>query len=96
MNIQNVSSVNPYSNITPKTTVSENDESKTNSTTTNTDRVDKEIERLKEKKQKIEQQIRATEDDTRKAALQIQLRQIEMELSEKDNDAYRRQNAVVS
>ena len=65
--------------------------------TINTDDADKEIETLKEKKKQLEQQIAAAADDPEKAAgLKNQLAQIERELSQKDNDAYRKQNAVVS
>lgn len=65
--------------------------------TTNTDYIDKEIETLKEKKKQLEQQIAAAADDPEKAAgLKNHLAQIERELSQKDNDAYRKQNAVIS
>lgn len=65
--------------------------------TTNTDRVDKEIEKLKEQKKQLKQQIMTAVGDPGKAEeLKKKLSQIERELSRKDNDAYRRQNAVVS
>ncbi len=64
---------------------------------TNTDKVDREIRRLKEKKQQLEQQIRAASGDKRKVReLERKLAQAESELSRKDNDTYRRQNASVS
>lgn len=64
--------------------------------TVNTDQVDREIEKLKEKREQLEQQI-ATMKDSRKAEdLKKQLSQIENELRKKDNDAYRSQNAVFS
>lgn len=63
--------------------------------TTNTDLVDKEIEKLKEEKKQLEQQIRAAAGDPEKASdLKKKLAQIEGELSRKDNDTYRRQHAV--
>ena len=64
--------------------------------TTNTDKVDREIEKLKEKKRQIEQQIQSETDENKRQALEKQLAQVEAELSQKNNDAYRRKNAVVS
>lgn len=65
--------------------------------TTNTDNVDREIQKLKEEKKQLEQQIRAmTGDEEKVKELEKKLAQIEGELSQKDNDTYRRQNAVIS
>ena len=65
--------------------------------TTNTDNVDREIEKLKEEKKQLEQQIKAAAGDKEKVkVLEKKLAQIEGELSQKDNDTYRRQNAVIS
>ena len=65
--------------------------------TTNTDNVDREIEKLKEEKKQLEQQIKAAAGDKEKAkVLEKKLAQIEGQLSQKDNDTYRRQNAVIS
>ena len=65
--------------------------------TTNTDNVDREIEKLKEEKKQLEQQIKAAAGDKEKVkVLEKKLAQIEGKLSQKDNDAYRRQNAVIS
>ena len=65
--------------------------------TTNTDNVDREIERLKEDKKQLEQQIKvAAGDEEKMKELEKKLAQIEGELSQKDNDTYRRQNAVIS
>ncbi len=64
---------------------------------TNTDKVDREIKKLKEKKQQLEQQIQsASEDEKKIRELEKKLAQVENELSQKDNDTYRRQNASVS
>lgn len=79
---------------------------------TNTDKVDREIKKLKEKKQQLEQQIQsASGDETpfghpsmpsgnkeekKIRELEKKLAQVENELSQKDNDTYRRQNASVS
>ena len=65
--------------------------------TTNTDTVDREIEKLKEEKKQLEQQIKAAAGDKEKVkVLEKKLAQIEGELSQKDNDTYRRKNAVIS
>lgn len=78
-------------------TPSENEpDRKTEKCTTNTDKVDREIEDLKEKKEQLEQQIRATEDPKKLEKLEHQLDQVESELRRKNNDTYRRQNAVIS
>ncbi len=63
----------------------------------NTDKVDREIKKLKEEKQQLEQQIRSALGDEKKIReLEKKLAQVENELSQKDNDTYRRQNASVS
>ena len=65
--------------------------------TTNTDKVDREIEALKQKKERLEQQIRSASGNENKIKeLEKKLSAIENELKQKDNDTYRRQNAVVS
>ena len=64
---------------------------------TNTDKVDREIGKLKEKKKQLKQQIRTAFGDEKKIReLEKKLAQVENELSKKDNDTYRRQNASVS
>lgn len=63
--------------------------------TTNTDKVDREIEKLKEEKKQLEQQIKAAAGEEEKVKeWKKKLAQIEMELSWKDNETYRRQNSV--
>ena len=65
--------------------------------TTNTDKVDREIRKLKEQKQQLEQKINAAAGDEEKVKeLEKKLSQVEGELSKKDKDTYRRQNAVFS
>lgn len=71
-------------------------EHKAESCTTNTDKVDREIEKLKEKQKRLEQQLRVTQDSQTAEDLKRQLAQAENELQQKDNDTYRRQNAVVT
>ena len=57
----------------------------------------REIEKLKEEKEQLEQQIKAAAGDKEKVkVLEKKLAQIEGELSQKDNDTYRRKNAVIS
>ncbi len=64
---------------------------------TNTDRVDREIKKLKEEKQQLKQQIQSASGDEKKIReLEKKLAQVENELVQKDNDTYRRQNASVS
>ena len=64
------------------------------SCTCNTDKVDREIEKLKKQKQELEQQINRETDESKTEDLKAKLAQIEKELSQKDNDAYRRQHAT--
>lgn len=72
-------------------------EKKAEECTANTDRVDREIEKLKEEKKQLEQQIRSAADDEEKVKeLKNKLAQIEGKINQKDNDAYRKQNAVIS
>lgn len=71
------------------------DEPKITQCTTNTDKVDAEIKRLKEEKKQILQQLRKADGDAeRQAALEKRLAQLEAELQLKDNDAYRKQHAT--
>lgn len=63
--------------------------------TANTDKVDREIEKLKQEKQQLEQQIRTVSDgDTEE--LERKLAAVERELQQKDNDTYRRQHTKFS
>ena len=64
--------------------------------TANTDQVDHEIERLKQRKEVLEQQISAQTDEVRRRELERELAQVERELAQKDNDTYRRQHTVFS
>ncbi len=65
--------------------------------TTNTDKVDREIEKLKEKQKQLKQQIKSASGDEEKVKeLEKKLAQVESELNQKDNDTYRRQNAIIS
>ncbi|MCH5197172.1 MAG: hypothetical protein J1F28_10675 [Oscillospiraceae bacterium] len=65
------------------------------SCTTNTDNVDREIKQLKEQVQQLSQRINSAEGKDREH-LEKQLKRVQSELSQKDNDNYRRQHAVIS
>lgn len=61
-----------------------------------TDKVDREIEKLKKRKEELEAKIR-TEQDVRKIqSLKQELAQVERELGQKDNDGYRRRHMAVT
>lgn len=63
--------------------------------TGNTDAVDRKIEKLKQKKKELEQQISAASgDEKRVRELKRKLAQVENELNQKDNDTYRRQHST--
>ena len=69
---------------------------KTDRCTGSTDQVDREIERLRRKKETLERQISARTDEAEIERLERKLAQVERELAQKDNDAYRRQHTVFS
>lgn len=60
----------------------------------NTDKVDREIEKLKKKKEELERRLNTEHDEAKIKDLGRQLAQVERELSQKDNDAYRRQHST--
>ena len=61
----------------------------------NTDKVDREIEKLKKKQQELEQRLNTETDEAKIKDLERQLAQVERELKQKDNDTYRRQHTTV-
>lgn len=67
---------------------------KAESCTGNTDKVDREIEKLKKEKEELERQINSETDDAKIKELEKKLAQVERELRQKDNDTYRRQHAT--
>ena len=69
---------------------------KTERCTGSTDQVDREIKRLKQRKETLEQQISSQTDDVKIKELERKLAQVERELAQKDNDTYRRQHTVFS
>jgi len=65
--------------------------------TCSTDRVDREISALREKREALKRQIALKKDaPAERAELEKQLAQVERELGTKDTDAYRRQHAAFS
>ena len=60
----------------------------------NSDKVDREIEKLKKKQQELEQRLNAETDETKIKDLERQLAQVERELKQKDNDTYREQHST--
>ena len=60
----------------------------------NTDKVDREIEKLKKQQQELEQRLNTETDEAKIKDLERQLSQVEQELKQKDSDTYRRQHAV--
>ncbi len=64
--------------------------------TGNTDKVDREIEKLKKKLEELERQINSETDGDRIEGLEKELARVERELRQKDNDAYRRRHTVFS
>lgn len=65
-------------------------------TTGNTDKVDREIEKLKQTQAQLEQKIAAAKEPKDKESLETQLAQVEAELKLKDNDTYRRQHMEIT
>ncbi len=59
-----------------------------------TGKADREIEKLKRKRQELEQQLNTETDEAKVKDLERQLTQVEQELKQKDNDTYRKQHAV--
>lgn len=68
-------------------------EEKASKTAADTDDADKEVEKLKDEKQKIMSQIRTERNEDKKGELELMLKQLEGELQQKDNDAYRKAHA---
>lgn len=62
--------------------------------TGNTDKVDREIKKLKKEKQELKQQLNMETDENKIKDLKAKLAQVERELRQKDNDAYRRQHSI--
>ena len=61
----------------------------------NSDKVDREIEKLKKRQQELGQRLNTETDEAKIKDLERQLAQVERELKQKDNDTYRRQHTTV-
>ena len=70
-------------------------EDRSETTTCDTGKVDRELEHLRKQQEQLEQQLRAAAPEQAEA-IRRQLDQVTRELAQKDNDAYRRQHAVFS
>lgn len=70
-------------------------EDKSETTTCDTGKVDRELENLRKRQEALEEQLRAAAPEQAED-IRRQLDQVNRELSQKDNDAYRRQHAVFS
>jgi len=64
--------------------------------TVNTDKVDREIRQLKRRRSELQQKLNTETDEAKIGKLQKQLAQVERELTQKDNDTYRRQHTQFS
>lgn len=69
---------------------------KTERCTGDTGRADREIERLKKKRAELERRLSGETDQVKIRELERKLAQVESELRQKDNDAYRRRHTVFS
>ena len=65
-------------------------------TTVNTDKVDKEIQKLKQTQTQLEQKVAAAKEPKEKEKLEAQLAQVNAELKAKDNDTYRQQHMEIT
>ena len=61
----------------------------------NTDQVDREIEKLKKRQTELKQRLNAETDGVKIKDLKRQLAQVERELSQKDNDIYRKRHMKI-
>jgi len=61
-----------------------------------TDQVDREIQKLKQRRDDLARQLDLEPDEAKRRQLEKELAQVESELRQKDNDAYRRQHSVFS
>ncbi len=69
---------------------------KTEQTTMDTGKVDREIRQLKEKIEQLQKQIEREDGPQKREQLEKQLARAQQEAARKDNDTYRRQHAEIS
>ena len=70
-------------------------ESRAETTVCDTGKMDRELENLRKRQEQLEQRLRSAAPEQAQE-LRRELDQVNRELSQKDNDAYRRQHAVFS
>lgn len=70
-------------------------EDRSETTTCDTGKVDRELENLRKRQEELSEQLRSATPEQAEA-IRRQLDQVDRELAQKDNDAYRRQHAVFS
>lgn len=98
-NVKPQSAVSPQSAAEPQSEAEPRNETEKptiEKTVGNTDKVDREIKKLKQKKAELQQKIATTEDQKQRESLEKQLAQVEDELKLKDNDTYRRQHMEIT
>lgn len=71
-------------------------EKKEDTATCDTGRVDREIKALKKRREQLKRRLEGERDPGKTQKLEQELARVEKELAQKDNDAYRRQNADYS
>ena len=81
---------------TPEENKNAGNDKKAETCTGNTDKVDREIEKLKKKQAELQKQLNSETDERKIKQLESQLAQVENELRQKDNDTYRRQHTQFS
>jgi hypothetical protein len=65
--------------------------------TANNDKVNREIEQLREEKQRLEQELsRVGSDEAKRKQIEQQVSQVNAELAAKDNESYKKANTTVS
>lgn len=64
--------------------------------TTDTGKVDRELERLRHRREALARQVETQADPSKAQKLEQELARVGAELAQKDNDTYRRQHAVIS
>lgn len=73
---------------------SDSDDEKHVKTYSSSEKADKEIAKLKEKQQELEAKLDRTSDSAQQTKLQKEIDAVKQELSQKDTESYRRENAT--
>lgn len=72
---------------------SKSDYFESDTTTANTDKVDREIKALRDKEQALRQKLRSADERTAEK-IRHELEEVASQLAQKDNDEYRKQNTI--